>query len=167
MSRSVCTSIPRPSLSKPPSNYSQKPPNGPACLHCYSLGSVLPTGAKAIFYKLNQTMILSLLKPSKGFPVHFEKIPFSLCKVLPYPRRSGLAHFSLWLYLLESLGHLSDPQTLQYPVCLGTQCSLPGRLHLHIFMWLFLLFSCWLKYHLVRDHPPQRPLPITLPCFAI
>lgn len=52
--------------------------NGPACLHFYNLGPVLPTAAQAIFYKLNQTSLLPLLKPSKAFPFHFDKTPFSL-----------------------------------------------------------------------------------------
>lgn len=60
----------------------------------------------------------------------------------PLPPCQGLSHSQnpTWLYWLESLDCLSDPETPQPSRALGPQCSpLPGRLWPQIFTWLLLL----------------------------
>lgn len=109
-------------------------------------------------------MLLCLLKPSKSLHCTLTN-PSPLCQDLLHAPVSGLTHFSPWLSQLESPGYLSNQETLNHTYVLGVCHSpLPGQLCPWIFTWLLLLSFRCLRYHLFREHPPQRPLPTTLPC---
>lgn len=96
--------------------------------------------------------------------MYFDKSSTSLPRSAP--RSSIWSHTLLPVALSARITGLPfQPRNTQpYPCAWCLPLSSAWTALSWIFTWLLLLSFRCLRYHLFREHPPQRPLPTTLPC---